>query len=119
MSQEDLDAEVMVLFAFEASTAGTDMFIELKRPAFKGGEISKYVSWFRFDKTGKRAERLSFVSWLQKEGVRTFKEGILTVNEDIRQFEPVAGSTLTLVDTELTETEQRHAILKACVSVWE
>ena len=108
------------LFAFK-EVDGETLFVELKRPQFKGSEEkSRYVSWFRVEATGK-ATRLAFVSW--DGDVRDFEQGTLTTPaEGEKSFVPAEKGKGKGKRIELKAMETQRvsaAIVAQCLSSWD
>jgi hypothetical protein len=105
----------LVLFYFKS--AARHAFVELKRPQFKDGEISRYVSWF-WVKPDASVQRLAFASWA--DTVRTFEQGVLTIPaEGAATFDPSSGDPMQIIletsDKDLLAAE----IVAQCEAVWD
>jgi hypothetical protein len=100
-----------VLFHF---VGARHIFLELKRPAFKQDDITKYVSWFMIASDSNTITRLSFVSW--EDTVRTFEQGVLTSSEREATFVATDGETITAVaaSTEIVDA----SLINSCCDVW-
>ena len=116
---------VKVLFAFK-DVDGEMMFVELKRPQFKGSaDKSRYVSWFRVLSVARRAERLTFVSW--DGDTREFVQGTLNTPQKgekcfVGKDGPAAGAAASMTKKTVLETlPSEHIsedVIEMCLDSW-